>query len=259
MKYNTDINLLGGIQDFHMIYEALNRHFNGESDLRNVMTQQNSYGIRTESGRKRLYDSINSFVLDFKNNNHKSIYQSFFKNLDLGLPFNLLIFWQLSLNNDLFRVLTKDVYLKFYFQGKAHLTAADILFFINELKETDSDFKQLEWSQLTIKAIASKYLTILRKLGLVEGVKKKVIKHVPISDNELATFLYLFSAVYPNGENLLFHEFNVFSFVTAENQLERMKKLTRKGLIGMTYTGTKLTIEPIINYKDLSDGIYRRS
>jgi hypothetical protein len=259
MKYNTDINFFGGILDYHMIHEALRSDLNGEIDLKERMVQDNVFGIRTEEGRGRFYRGIKSTILKFQNEDHRHFYYSFFNELDTSLPYNLLVFWQLVINNKLFQVLTRELYLKFYFQGKTTITAQDVLFFIADLKERDQEFKDSNWTGKSIGPVASKYLTVLRKLGLVEGIQKKEIKHVQISDNEFATFLYLLSTLYPPGENLLLNDFNIFSFVSAKSFQERVKKVAKKGLIGMTYTGTKLTTEPIINYKDLANGIYRRS
>jgi hypothetical protein len=134
-----------------------------------------------------------------------------------------------------------------------------VLFFIADLKEKDQEFKDLNWTPKSIRPVASKYLTILRKLGLVDGKQKKEIKHVQLTDNEFATFLYLMTTLYPQNENLLKNEFQIFSFVSAESFPERVKQVAKKGLIGMTFTGTKLTIEPTIDYSNLANGIYRRA
>ncbi len=259
MKYNTDINSFGGIQDYHMIHEALRSYASGEKNLKQRMIQDNVFGIRTEEGRGRFYRGIKSSILTFQNDDHESIYSSFFRELDIRFPYDLLVFWQLVINNKLFQILTRELYLKFYFQGKAAIAGEDVLFFIADLKERDQEFKELNWTPKSIGPVASKYLTILRKLGLVDGKQKKVIKHVQISDDEFTIFLYLLSALYPRNENLLTNEFQVFSFVSPESFTERVKKIAKKGLIGMTYTGTKLTIEPIIDYNNLADGIYRRA
>ncbi|MEN2282404.1 BrxA family protein [Algoriphagus sp. SE2] len=259
MKYNTDINAFGGIQDYHMVHEALRSYANGEMDLKKRMIQDNVFGIRTEEGRGRFYRGIKSSILTFQNDDHQRIYNSFFNELDTRFPYNLLVFWQLVINNKLFQILTRDLYLKFYFQGKATITGQDVLFFIADLKERDQEFKDLNWTPKSIGPVASKYLTVLRKLGLVDGTQKKVIKHIQISDNEFTTFLYLLSTLYPRNENLLKNDFQIFSFVSPESFPERVKKVAKKGLIGMSYTGTKLTIEPIIDYNNLADGIYRRA
>ncbi|WP_075603945.1 BrxA family protein [Saccharicrinis aurantiacus] len=256
MKYNGDINSLGGIQDYHMIHEALRSNVCGETNLKERMIKDNIFGIRTEEGRGRFYRGIKSTILSFKNNNHSDIYHSFFNNIDNSLPYNFLIFWQLSLNNKLFRILTEQLYLKYYFNGKTTITGEDVNSFISHLKEIDAEFKALNWTKKTIGPIASKYLTILRKLGFLEGVQKKQLKHVQVSDNVLAVYLHLLKAAYPEANNILNHEFQPFSFIAPESFAERIKRVAQKGLIDMSYSGTSLSVQSKINFKDLANGIY---
>lgn len=104
MRYNTDINSFGGIQDYHMIHESLRSHLNGEADLKERMVRDNIFGIRTEEGRGRFYRGIKSTILSFHNENHRDIYYSFFNELNFDYPYNLLVFWQLVVNNKLFQV-----------------------------------------------------------------------------------------------------------------------------------------------------------
>jgi hypothetical protein len=259
MKYNTDINSFGGIKDYHMIHEALRSFLNDEKDLKERMIKDNIFGIRTEEGRGRFYRGIKSSILNFQNEEHKDIYHSFFNTLDDRLPYNLLVFWQLVLNNKLFKTLTQDLFLKFYFNGKATITSEDVYSFIMHLKEEDQEFKDLNWTKKTIEPVASKYLTILKKLGFLEGAQKKMFKHVQVSDTELTVFLHLMKAAYPEVSNQLLNEFQVFSFVSSESFPERIKKVAQKGWIGMSYSGTNLKIETLIDNKDLANVLYSRS
>lgn len=259
MKYNTDINSFGGIQDYHMIHESLRSYFNGESDLKKRFVEENIFGIRTEEGRGRFYRGIKSSILTFQNSYHEEIYRSFFSTLDQVLPYKLLVFWQLSINNRLFNIITKELYLKYYFNGKLSITGYDVFYFLQDLKERDEDFKNQNWTKKTTEPVASKYLTILRKLDLVKGVQKKKLLHVQISDQEFTLFLYLLIAIYGEGTNFLNHEFNIFSFVSNESFNERVKRVAQKGLIGMEFSGTKLSLKPIFKLNELADGLFRRS
>ncbi|MEH1009212.1 BrxA family protein [Winogradskyella sp. ECml5-4] len=259
MNYNTDINSFGGIQDYHMIHESLRSYFNGENDLKKRFVEDNIFGIRTEEGRGRFYRGIKSSILTFQNSKHEDIYRSFFSTLNQTLPYNLLIFWQLSINNKLFNVISKELYLKYYFNGKVTITGHDVFYFLQDLKERDEDFKNQNWTKKTTEPVASKYLTILRKLNFVEGVQKKHLIHVQISDQEFAVFLHLLVAIYGEGTNFLNHDFNGFSFVSNESFNERVKRVAQKGFIGMAFSGTKLSLQPIFKLNELADGIFGRS
>lgn len=247
------------MQDYHMIHESLRSYFNNENDLKKRFIEENIFGIRTEEGRGRFYRGIKSSILKFQSDEHKDIYRSFFEQLDSRLPYNLLIFWQLSINNRLFNNLTKELYLKFYFQGKTTVVGQDVFYYLQDLKQRDKDFENQNWTKKTTEPVASKYLTVLRKLGFLEGVQKKQLLYVQVSDQELTVFAYLLIAIFGESTNFLNHEFIPFSFVSNESFPERIKRLAKKGLIGMTYNGTKLTIYPLLKYKELVDGIFRRS
>ncbi|NOQ74048.1 MAG: DUF1819 family protein [Crocinitomix sp.] len=259
MKYNTDINSFGGIQDYHMIHESLRSYLNNEKDLKDRMIKDNIFGIRTEEGRGRFYRGIKSSILKFNNENHKAIYNAFFNPINNTYPYNFMIFWQLVLNNKLFRKITSDLYLKFYFNGKAAITSDDVLSFIMHLKEVDEEFKALNYTKKTIEPVASKYLTVLKKLGFLDGAQKKEFKHVQVSDSALTVYLYLMNAAQPEIRNQLMNDFQVFSFISPESFPERIKKIAQKGWIGMTYSGTNLGVQPIIEYKDLANVLYNRS
>ena len=259
MKYNADINSLGGIQDYHMIFEALRSFLCGEKDFKARLVEKNEFAIRTSEGRGRFYRGIKSSILKFKNDDHRDLYDSFFHSLDDGLPYDLLIFWLLAQNNMLFQKLSTDVYLKFYFNGKASITGEDVFAYLKHLQQTDEVFGKLKWTQKTMEPVASKYLTILRKLNLLEGKQKKYIKHVQLSDTDLVVYLYILKACYPQTSNVLTSDFLDFSFMTAKGLNERVKKIAQKGWFEMTYTGMNLNIEPTISYNQLSHAIFGRS
>jgi len=176
--------------------------------------------------------------------------------LDEGLPYDLLIFWLLAQNNLLFRKLSTDVYLKFYFNGKVSITGEDVFAYLKHLQQTDEVFGNLKWTKNTMEPVASKYLTILRKLNLLEGKNKKHIKHVQLSDSDLVVYLYILKACYPQTSNILTSDFLDFSFMTPKSLNERVKKIAQKGWFQMASTVMNLNIEPTIPYKQLANAIY---
>lgn len=258
MKYNTDINSFGGIQDYHMIHEAIRSFLNDEQDFKERIVEKNEFAIRTEQGRGRFYRGVRSSAMTFVNENHKNLYHSFFHQLDDSLPYNFLIFWLLAQNNLLFRTISEEVFLKFYFNGKVSITGDDVFAFLKHLQEEDETFGELNWTKKTMEPIASKYLTILKKLDLLEGTQKKLIKHIQVSDTTLAIFIYILKACYPETSNILTSKFLPFSFLTQERFVEKVKKIAQKGWFEMTYTGTNLNIEPIIKYNQLSHALFGR-
>jgi hypothetical protein len=258
LKYNGDLNLFGGIQDYHMIHEAIRSYVNNEQDFKKRFVDQNEFNIRTAEGRGRFYRGIKSSIMTFKNDDHKGLYESFFAQLNYALPYNFLIFWLLAQNNKLFQIISKEVYLKFYFNGKVSITSDDIFAFLLHLQESDKIFSELKWTRKTMEPIASKYLTILKKLDLLEGSQKKTIKHIQLSDTDLTIYLYVLKSCYPEVSNLLLGDFLIFSFMTPQRFGERVKKIAQKGWFNMSYTGTNLNIEPTIKFNQLSYALFGR-
>jgi len=258
VNYNGDINSLGGIQDYHMIHEALKSYVNGKTDFKERIVGKNEFEIRTEEGRGRFYRGIKSSVMTFNNEIHKDLYTSFFEQLDESLPYNFLIFWLLIQNNLLFRKLSEEVFLKFYFNGKISITSEDVFAYLKHLQETDKVFGEINWTKKTMEPIASKYLTILRKLDLLDGKQKKLFKHILISDSILVIYLFIWKACYPEESNLLKSNFLIFSFITKDQLVDRIKKIAQKGWFEMTYTGTNLNIEPTINNNQLAHVLFGR-
>jgi hypothetical protein len=241
-----------------MIREALRSFLCGETDFRERLIEKNEFDIRTAEGRGRFYRGIKSSILKFSNEDHKDLYFSFFYTLDDNYPYNYLIFLLLAQNNLLFRKLSQEVYLKFYFNGKISITGEDIFAYLQYLQEADKVFGELNWTRKTMEPIASKYLTILRKLDLLEGRQKKMIKHIQVTDAELAIFVYVLKACYPETSNILTSDFLPFSFLTTERFIERVKMIAQNGWFEMSYSGTILNLEPILNYNQLSNGIFGR-
>lgn len=169
-----------------------------------------------------------------------------------------MLFWIFSMNNRLFYEMNRDVYLKFYFQGRAELPMPEVLAYLKELVNQNPELKD-RWSEKTIRTIASKYLTILKKFGLLEGGQKKSFNYVSVSDEMLALFVHLHKLREPQEKNLLEDEFFPFSFVSKETLLDRMKRLGKKGWINMNYTGTTLRAAGVFGPNEIIDGIFKRT
>ncbi len=259
MKYNTDINIVGGIPDFHLIYQAypLLVEGKGEEAFKSLVTE-NEYELRTEKSRKRFLSVVQSaFITDSKEINELAKVMLNYFSFDEKSQ-ALILFWLFSINNHLFYRITRDVFLKSYFQGRAELPADDVLAYIKDLFQNDEELKG-KWSENTIKTVASKYLTLMKKLYLVEGSRRKTFCFVRISDELLALFIHFYSLRANKSYNFLEDEFSVFSFVPKENLLERVKKVGKKNWVNMNYTGNALNVEGVFNPNNIIDGIYRRS
>jgi hypothetical protein len=256
MKYNTDINIIGSIPDYHLIYMALPLLLSNQYELENILVTNNEFNFRTEKSRKRFLSALNSAFVnkDEAINELGAILISHFKNDEKSKA--VILFWLFSINNKLFYELNKNIFLKYYFQGRAELPKENVIAYLKEVIENNPELKD-KWSEITIDTIASKYLTILKKLFLVEGTQKKHFTFIRITDELLALFIHLYILMKDRKSNLLEDEFLDFSFVSKENILDRLKKIGLKDWIIMNYTGTSLSVQPLFNNKTIIDGVFR--
>jgi hypothetical protein len=258
MIYNTDINIIGSIPDYHLIYRALPLLYSDGNALYQMLVSDNEYDFRTERSRKRFLlvlssafksdsDLINEFVgklMDEPKVDDKAK--------------RIILFWLFTINNKLFYELNRDVFLKYYYQGRAELPTSDIEAYLKDLISRTPDLKG-KWSEITIRTIASKYLTVLKKMYLIEGVQKKTFCYIRVTDELLVCFVHIYTLLGLEGANFLDHELSKLMFVSSDSLLERLKKLGKKGWIKMNYNGTSLRVESAFNTDEIVDGIFGRS
>lgn len=258
MLYNTDINIIGSIPDYHLIYKALPLLLNDPKELENILVTNNEFDFRTEKSRKRFLSALNSAFVS-KNKTIDELASN------LMLHFNddenaqaVLLFWLFSMNNKLFFELNRDLFLNYYFQGRAELPKEAVIAYIKDLISRVDELKG-KWSEITVETIASKYLTILKKLKLLEGNQKKKYTLIRVSDELLAVFIHLFSLIENRKGNFLEDDFLSFTFISKENILDRLKRIGKKDWVKVNFNGLALEVEPVFNNNNIIDGIYRRA
>lgn len=258
MRYNTDINIIGSIPDYHLIYKALPLLLNDPKELENILVTNNEFDFRTEKSRKRFLSALNSAFVS----RNKTI-----DALTSALMFHfkkdeneqaILLFWLFSFNNQLFFELNRDVYLKYYFQGRAELPKEAVIAYIKDLISREDELKG-KWSEITIDTIASKYLTVLKKLKLLEGNQKKKFTLIRVTDELLAVFIHLIDLLENRKGNFLEDELQGFTFISKENILERLKRIGKRDWIKLNFNGVTLQVEPVFNNNNSIDGIFRRA
>ncbi|NJY61428.1 DUF1819 family protein [Salinimicrobium sp. CDJ15-81-2] len=256
--YNTDINILGGIPDYSLIYAALPLLVEGKDDLHESLVKNNEFDFRTERSRIRFFTLLTSaFISDKAEINELS--SQLIQHLGNDEKSRaLVLFWLFSLNNKLFYELNRDVFLKYFFQGRAELPKSDVIAYLKDKLATNEEMKG-RWTESTINTVAYKYLSVLKRLHLLEGVKKKTFCFVRVSDEMLAVFVHFYTYSNRNNNNILEDEFFSFSLIPKENTVARLKKIGKKDWIKMNYTGTSLRVEGSYKPNEIIDGIFRRA
>lgn len=258
MRYNTDINIIGSIPDYHLIYKILPLLYAKDEQLTQILITDNEFNLRTEKSRKRFLYALNSAFL----NKDDKINQFVGKILnEKGVDVKskaILLFWVFSINNELFRELNNKLFLKYYYQGRAEFPAKDVEAYLKDLINRTEEL-QGRWSESTIRTIASKYLTILKKFDLLEGTQRKSFSYIRVSDKLIVSLVHIYSLMNQQGANFLEHEFSHWLFIPKDSILEQLKKIGKKDWIKMNFTGDTLRVESGFNTNNIIDGIFRGS
>jgi len=247
MNINTDINVLGSLPDWYLIkyyYEAKYENQTGKEETH----------LKTKKSIRRFKSAIEGTFIAFKNEKTKILFDTLIKNEGLSKDFLYFLFWNTSINNDLFHAINTNVYFKALYNGRAALRNDEVSSYLQELKSIESQLQK--WTQNTINITASKYLTLLKKFGLLEGKQTKSILHPFLNDKMFIIFIYWLIAI-AERSNLLNSEWLKYGFMETELFLERLKKKSFSDFFNIYYTGDNLKIEPKIEYEKLYEIIIR--
>ncbi len=258
MNYNTDINIIGSIPDYHLIYKSLPLLYAKDDMLDKILVTDNEFNLRTEKSRKRFLSALSSAFVTERESLNNFVGELFAQQTIDEETKGIILFWLFSINNRLFMELNRDVFFKYMQQGRVELPVTDVIAYLKDVISRHDELKG-RWSELTIKTIASKYLTALVKLNLLEGRAKKKFRFVRVTDEQIVCLIHMYTLLNQQGSNFLEHDFSKFMFVSEDSILDRLKKIGKKDWIKMSYTGTSLRVESALNTNDIINGIFRRT
>lgn len=234
-KYNSDINILGSIPDYGLIIASVAKEF-GQED-----TKVRDFIFRTSKTMPRFQAAIRNNFFQFKNENHQSLFHNAIMSEQLSQSSKLLVlFWQLIYSNTLFADITKEVFLRYFYAGRITLVKEDVFVYLNSLKATSLNIQG--WSNKTIEIIASKYLTVLKKLGLTEGDLRKEIVHPYMEDVLFVYFIRLLMITQPE-RNIVRSSDLLYGFMDEMQVIARLKRISNQEYWTVNQIGNELTIE----------------
>ena len=256
--YNTSLKIIASIPDFNLLYDVFRYYADGDDKktVKEKIINQDTYGIRTEAARGRFLRGIHSTLINYKNNSHEQlIYDCYTKNTSLDLK-KTTIYFQIGINNQLFYELTTQIFLKLYFAGRLTADKSEFSSYLFGLKNTNEQVS--EWVDATVDEVASKYLTLLRKIGFLKGRKKKEFVHIALSDEILIYAIYLFQAADNTGNNIFDNKFIQLLPISRENLRERIKKISLQDFFKVAVAGNKFSLELKYDYKDIVNAIIKK-
>jgi hypothetical protein len=254
--YDTNINIIGGLKDLSGLFKAVDSYFDENDSVSSLVSERNEFSLRTIRSRSRIVSAINKMVLSFSSPKHEELFRSFFSSKAALPERDLVMFWQLAMNNRLFREISTQVFAKIYTSGRIGLSKDDIIAWLKEVVVKNPQ-NNLKWTENTISTLATKYLNIMTRLNLLEGARKKSFRHIRLSTEAQVIFLYFAMLYKPFETNILNNDFLPLSFIAEEDLHERLKKLSLKGFVSMSYTGKALNLELVHDCKGICHALYR--
>lgn len=254
-EFNTDINIVGSISNYDIIFEIIKMNADKQSDEEIIekVVNKNIFEIRTKESRGRFLRVIKKEFLDFKTPEQKSFIFSIAKSAQSKHIQNIVLYFHFALNNKLFRMVTTNLFRKKLLQGTPYFTKYDVEDFIFELADSEGFLKNLPES--TIKTVARKYLSIMTKLGYLEGSKKKkFVYRIPDMKDMLFT-IYLLESIGASPDEIFSHELMDLWLIEDPLKEEILKNAAIKNLIEYTSTGKTVKIKCNLSMEDTINAI----
>jgi hypothetical protein len=214
----------------------------------------NYTSIKTDKSVKRFEKAIKATLISSKKNNLEFIIRQAIKSNVTSTDTLLLLFWNASANNELLFYLNEKVFFPAFYSGRVSVKNDEVVACLKELKLRESDLKK--WSEITITTTASKYLTLLKKFGLMEGSVNKTIIHPNLSDSMFVLFAYWITSM-AEKPNIVENSWLLYFFSEKQSFLDRILQKKYSKYFNVIYTGDKLSIEPIIPYELIYEQFFK--
>jgi len=111
-KYDTTLNVIGGLKDCNVIYRAIASYFSDTDSIKALISDRNEFNLRTERSRTRIESAVRVAFFNFKNQDHLDLLHGIFIDTIPLSEKELILFWQFALSNRLFREISSQVFMK---------------------------------------------------------------------------------------------------------------------------------------------------
>lgn len=245
MQINSDINVLGSLPDWNLVKVFLSEDMHTIKEKGGIHTYT---AIKTDKSVKRFEKAIKATLISSKKSDLEVIIRQAIVTNVTSTDTLLLLFWNASANNELLFHLNAKVFFPAFYSGRVSIKNDEVVACIKDLKQTEDDLKK--WSEITVTTTASKYLTLLKKLGLMEGSVNKSILHPHLSDGLFVLFAYWLAAI-SDKPNLVDSPWLAYCFSERQMFIDRLLQKKFSKYFNVVYTGDKLSIEPLIPYESI--------
>lgn len=228
-KISSNVNILGG-------YENLS-NLPGMLAQRDVIANE-----RTLSSKKRYNKAIEEVFLSFDVTSRKHLFMAAMASPGLNEDARLRVMALQFYSNDyLFRLLFRHCFLPIFKSGRMSINKHDVIAFLDE--QIRNENIGVKWSRETIDTLSGKLLTLLKKLGFLEGKAKKTIKE-PYVGTDFLIFFHYWLITAEENRNVFQTPFFPFLMLSKEKYHFLMKQPEIREKLDWHFTGDQFTVEP---------------
>jgi len=249
--YTSDINVIASIPDFNLINDVISAFANhkGEDYINDEIFKQNIYGIRTLKSRERFLSAIKKVFIKFKTEEQQKVFYALFSQNNFINLKKIALYFQFAFNDQLFYELSSKVYMKLYTAGRLTASKDEFTAYLYNLKDKKPDIQN--WSNSTIDIIASKYLTLLKKLGFLKGRFRKEFCTLDLDDLTIVYLTYLLKSLGNINPDIMKNPYlDIFPY-SRDNLYRRIKKISLVDYFTIYTLGYDLKVNLKYSYEEI--------
>lgn len=249
--YTSDINVIASIPDFNLISDVISAfaHGKGEDYINEEIFKQNIYGIRTLKSRERFLSAIKKVFIKFKTEEHQKVFYALFTQNNFVNLKRVALYFQFAFNDQLFYELNTKVYMKLYKAGRLTVPKDEFIAYLYDLRDNKLDIQN--WSNSTLDIIASKYLTLLKKLGFLKGRFRKEFCTIDLDDPTIIYMVYLLKSLGNINPDIMKNPYLDILPYSQDNLYKRIKKISLTDYFMIYTLGYDLKVNLKYSYEEI--------
>lgn len=195
-EYDTSVNVLGSIPNINIIIETI-RFYSINNDIEETKTkfvEENAFGFNISSSRKRFFSLIKKLFLTEPDKPDNEFFIDSLANDKSDTQFKKAqVYLEVFRKNALFHDIIKNLIYDKHHENKRLITTKELFEFLLSISEGT---KLAEFSEATVKNIASKYIAFMKRLDYFEEDEgyKSLIAYPRPSKEFITYIVYLLDA-----------------------------------------------------------------
>lgn len=239
----SNINILGGFEDFYKIPDWLS-------------SGSVSFNERTEASSKRYLSAVHQTFNQFQSDQVKQLFLAGVgaKGFSEEAKKRIMTL-QFTAVDPLFQLLFTSCFVPIVQSGRTAITKNDVIAFLDDKIKTGT--LTANWTRETIDTVSRKFLSVLKKLGFLNGKVKKGLADVYIGSDFLIFFHYWLQA-FDETSNVLSSRFFPMLMVSKEKYIFLLKQEVIRAKIDWSYSGDKVQVSTLLTIDEYTNELSDR-